>query len=116
MNYCLSCKPLPTNEDLGADPYDYQSNFLILEISKRLDTIKAQATENEKYTELAHQMFEISKDFMNKIVNLNFGSSYSNLILLGGIQINMPGQQNGRLSCWCVMFEILTWLIWSSID
>ena len=81
---------------LGANPYDYQSNFLISEISKRLDIIKAQETDNEKNSMLANQMFEISKEFMNKIVTLNFGSVYSNLILLGGIQINMPGQQNGN--------------------
>ena len=70
-------------------------NFIISQVAKRLEPIKCKETDNEKQAELAYQMFEIARDFMDKIVHLKFGSAYSNLVLLGGIQINMPGQLKG---------------------
>ena len=70
-------------------------NFIISQVAKRLEPIKSQETDNEKLAELAYQMFEIARDFMDKIVHLKFDSTYSNLVLLGGIQINMPGQLKG---------------------
>jgi len=40
--------------------------------------------------ELAMEMYIIARDFMNQIINTNFGSG--KLAILGGIQINTPGE------------------------
>lgn len=97
LKHCVACKPIPTHQSLGANPYDYQMCYLISEVSKKLDTIKTKETENAKQAELAKQMFEIAREFLDKIVSLKFGSKFSNLILLGGVQINMPGPQTGKI-------------------
>jgi hypothetical protein len=98
-NHC--CAPNATIPSLtDIDPHDYQQQFIIREIHERLDKIKAKKDEkaennNKEQTELAFQMYDIVKSFLEKIVTLDFhkdnGENINGrLILLGGIQINMP--------------------------
>ena len=97
LNHCLACtQPIPDSVSLGGKPYDYQQNYIISEISKRIDKIKSQTTENDVQATLVREMFDISYKYLEEIVHLNFGSKHSNLILLGGVQINMPGMQHGK--------------------
>jgi hypothetical protein len=87
LNHCCSGLPLP---DMAACPEDYQMSFLMHEIAKRMDVILASKDENTKQAQLARQTHEISKSMLDKIVNVNFGGSNSTLVILSGIQINMP--------------------------
>jgi Ca2+/Na+ antiporter len=96
LTHCLSCKPVPDRDHLGDKPFDYQMSYIISEVSKRLPKILTNEDENERQAELTKQMFEISKTFLEEIATLDFGTVHSNLILLGGIQINMPGLLNGK--------------------
>ena len=98
LNHCLACKPIPDREHLGDKPFDYQMSYIISEISKRLNKITDKEDDNERQAELVKQMFEISRGFLEEIATLDFGSIHSHLVLLGGIQINMPGLLNGKSS------------------
>jgi hypothetical protein len=120
MRHCLACKPIPTYESLGANPFDYQMSLLISEVSKRIDLIKDKGTENERNVALAIQMYDIAKvifyhfilnkhvfksyihircfvlqEFLEKIIPSDFGG-HTTLVLLGGIQINMPHPLTGN--------------------
>jgi hypothetical protein len=83
----------------------------LLEINQRKDSINSHSTANEKNTALVYtvsslrlmiicwfnvagtQVYDLLKDFLEKVVDVNFGiggGKKGKLILLGGIQINMP--------------------------
>ena len=47
-------------------------------------------TENQKQASLAKFMHEIGSDLLSKCVSTDFGSDKSTLVVLTGIQINMP--------------------------
>ena len=96
LNHCLACKPIPNRDHLGDKPFDYQMSYIISEVSKRLNKITSMEDENERQAALVQQMYEISKGFLEEIATLDFGSVHSHLILLGGIQINMPGLLTGE--------------------
>jgi hypothetical protein len=87
LAHCCSGLPLP---DLAACPDDYQMSYLMHEISKRKDIILASKDENAKQAQLSRQTHEISKSMLDKIINVDFGGSNSTLVVLSGIQINMP--------------------------
>jgi len=64
---------------------DMQETWLFREVAKQLDTIKAAEF---PIAALTHAAFDACKEKLLGIVNHNYGPGY--LILLGGIQINMP--------------------------
>jgi len=67
------------------DEDDMQQSYLMQKIGQRLDVIEAAPV---PLAELATQAYELVEEQMLKIVNTNFGPG--KLVLLGGIQINMP--------------------------
>jgi len=87
LNYCRTCKT--TGAKPEADFADYQMSFLKAEIMKRADNIIGCGSANEEQRELVYEVYEICQDFMDRIVHTHFGKK-GKLILLGGIQINMP--------------------------
>lgn len=82
------------NLHVPANFNDYQMNFIIDEISKRVDIIKAKGGENEQQAELAQQCYDISKNFLDQILSTDFGHGKGRLLVLSGIQINMPRPMN----------------------
>jgi len=94
--YNLGQTKVPTIEELtGGDFSDYQMKFIIAEVGKRKDFISAKTTTNGVQAELAKQVYAITEDFINKVVNPDFAppgpdGKRGKLILLGGIQVNMP--------------------------
>jgi len=64
---------------------DMQETWLFREVEKQHDTIKAAEF---PIAALTHAAFDACKQKLLGIVNHNYGPGY--LILLGGIQINMP--------------------------
>jgi hypothetical protein len=93
LNYCCNPKNvLPTDEDLGANPHDYQMRFLIHEIAKVKDEINRHTDSNQRQAALALQTYRIAEGFLDKIVSTDFGREghHGQLIILGGVQVNMP--------------------------
>jgi hypothetical protein len=64
--------------------------FIINEINKRKESILSKTDENERQAELASQTWAIGKTMLDRVVSTDFGSDSSTLLLLTGIQINMP--------------------------
>mmetsp|Transcript_12718 Transcript_12718/g.20025 ORF Transcript_12718/g.20025 Transcript_12718/m.20025 type:complete len:112 (+) Transcript_12718:1-336(+) len=63
------------------------------EINARKEKIlegAAQTDNNTKQANLARATYDIANDMLQKIVSLEFGSDESTLVILTGIQINMP--------------------------
>lgn len=109
-NNCAAAGEIPKACDaafLGSNPDDYQMNTLIAEVNSKREGIMAKLTVNEQQAELARQIFEISKAKIDRIVDTDFGHGHgkkSKLILLGGIQINMPHPMPDHFEP--LMFEI----------
>jgi hypothetical protein len=91
LKHCYSGKPIPS---LTEDPSDYQMNFIIHAVNDKMDQIMCKSTNNEQQASLAHEVWGISKDMLDNVVSTNFGSDKSKLMLLTGIQINMPRPHN----------------------
>ena len=85
------CKT-PGNEmpSLLENPNDYQMTYIIHQINQRKAKILQRKTEPEQQAELAKQMWCIAKEMLDEIVSTNFGGNESKLVILTGIQINMP--------------------------
>lgn len=75
-----------SSEQAAMSPYDFQMAFIISKLVPHAVRINAAP---EPMAALALAMFDEIKAFVKQIVSLNFGSG--KLCLLGGIQINMPG-------------------------
>ena len=74
-------------------------DYIISEVSKVKDVILAKAChesdpiamENIQQAELTKEIYNVIHNFINQIVNVDFHQEHpGKLILLGGIQINMP--------------------------
>lgn len=85
--HCCSGNPIP---DLASCDDDFQMCYIINEISKVTDIINEKPTKNERQAELAMQTWKIGKKMLDKIINTDFGDKNSKLMVLTGIQINMP--------------------------
>lgn len=72
------------------DPAELQMNYIVHEIGPCCEKIKGLATENEQFASLAHETWKIANKMLDQIVHTRFGGDDSKLIILGGIQINMP--------------------------
>jgi len=88
FNHCVAGGTIPDASSMFADPFDYQMQYIISEIAKVKDKVleKKQVSESAMQAELVREMFQICLTYLEKIVNTKKGR----LILLGGIQINMP--------------------------
>lgn len=71
-----------------ANSSDYQMNYIISEVSKRLDRITVKEDPNERQVELVSSCYDIAKKMLDEILNTHFGSG--KLFVLCGVQINMP--------------------------
>jgi len=87
MCHCMAGNPMP---DLATATADWQMNFLIQEIGKRMPALNACAEGNEKQAELARQTHQIGKDMLEQCLSTDFGDADSMLFVMTGIQINMP--------------------------
>ena len=62
LSFCSDCNnTLPTNESLGANPADYQMQYLISKIAEVKDTILSKEDENARQAELAKQTYLIAQ-------------------------------------------------------
>lgn len=88
FNACM-CGDAPLYFNI--DPSNYQMDYLISEIKKRKDSIANIEDKNGQQAQLCKDIYEISKEFLEKIVTTDFSVTHENghLILLGGIQIIM---------------------------
>lgn len=84
--HCRACKPVP---DLAVDPEFYQFNYIINQVNKNMDKVVGE-TEDAKQASLARLMHRLGSDMLDRCVAVNFGDENSTLIVLTGIQINMP--------------------------
>ena len=84
--HCRNRKPIP---DLAVDPEFYQFNYIINQVHKNMHTVTGE-TEDEKQASLARLMHQLGSDMLDKCVSVDFGDDSSTLIVLTGIQINMP--------------------------
>jgi hypothetical protein len=87
FQHCCAGKAIPC---LTETPDDYQMTFIIREIDKRKAIILKNEDENDQQCELARQTWEIGKKMLNTVVSSDFGGEHSTLLVLTGIQINMP--------------------------
>ena len=93
LNHCMACKPVPDASTLGANPLDYQMNFIISEVAKHVDSIACEDNCNDMMAALTQRMYIISRAFMEGIVDINITDSHGKpvkIAILGGVQINMP--------------------------
>jgi len=88
LNYCCSARPLAKN--LTDHPEDYQMNYMTQLVDRRKDLFADESDENTRMSDLAKNMHAIAKNMLDKIVNPFFGGPESTLVILTGIQINMP--------------------------
>ena len=73
------------NLELSAD---HQMDFIISEINKKIEKILEKKNPNEQQAEITRQVYEIAKNKLDKILTTIFGDG--KLVVLSGIQINMP--------------------------
>mmetsp|Transcript_96652 Transcript_96652/g.177690 ORF Transcript_96652/g.177690 Transcript_96652/m.177690 type:complete len:671 (+) Transcript_96652:133-2145(+) len=84
-NACSAARNNNTETDTEYNPCDMQMGWIKSQIEAHLDLVSAQPN---PMAALAYQAYEMVKAKLEKIVNLEFGSG--KLVLIGGIQINMP--------------------------
>jgi len=74
-----------TSGGMSADPKDMEQSWLREKLGPKCNDIKASSN---PMVELALQAYKVIEEEILSIVNTDFGNG--NLVLLGGIQINMP--------------------------
>ena len=92
---------VPDFAHLGEFPFDYQQQWLISQLAKKVDVINA--AEN-KMVELAKQMYYIIENFMSNIVSMTNISDAGSVVLLGGVHINTMTPMEDFF--WPLKFEI----------
>mmetsp|Transcript_96654 Transcript_96654/g.177700 ORF Transcript_96654/g.177700 Transcript_96654/m.177700 type:complete len:686 (+) Transcript_96654:133-2190(+) len=86
-NACSAAYNSNWGEKIEYNPVDMQMGWIKSQIEAHIGLIK---TQPDPMAALAYQAYEMVKAKLEKIVNLDFGSG--KLVLIGGIQINMPHQ------------------------
>lgn len=84
--HCRAGKEVP---DLAVNPEFYQFNYIINQVHRGMESIQGE-TEDAKQASLARLMHKTGTDLLSKCVSMDFGTDQSTLIVLTGIQINMP--------------------------
>lgn len=87
FNYVCSDKCLPV---MDKDCEDLAQFFIVHKLAEYKDKILLSQTENEKQASIAHHVHDIAKKMLDDIVNVDFGGEHSTLVVLTGVQINMP--------------------------
>mmetsp|Transcript_26176 Transcript_26176/g.56695 ORF Transcript_26176/g.56695 Transcript_26176/m.56695 type:complete len:355 (-) Transcript_26176:29-1093(-) len=92
LGHCAAGKPIPDLSDCG---WDYQMSYIVNKISKSMERIDATYVEsgkdeNARQAMLARETHGIGKEMLDNIVSTDFGCDKSMLIVLTGIQLNMP--------------------------
>jgi hypothetical protein len=86
------------------DDDDQQFAYICQEVGKTLSSIDGgekekdhddnndnkESTENDIQVALVQRMHDMAKTMLDKIVSVHFGGDHSQLVVLTGIQINMP--------------------------
>lgn len=73
------------------DESDQQMAYLTQHINQhRREILDTSTSENVILANLARVNHDIALDYLHNIVNVNFGNTNSTLVILTGIQINMP--------------------------
>lgn len=89
--HCRDKQSLP---DLAAADTDYQMSYIIHKVheSAEVDGFTSKTTDDENGVQarLARRMHTVASSMLEKIVNTSFGGDSSTLVILTGIQINMP--------------------------
>ena len=89
LGHCKASKELP---DLTKSQDDYQMSYIIHRVNEAKDEILGDDPEDENAIQarLANHMHKVATEMLDNIATLNFGGPHSSLIILTGIQINMP--------------------------
>eukprot|EP00977_Amphora_coffeiformis_P024628 scaffold16502_cov177-Amphora_coffeaeformis.AAC.1 len=86
--HCCAGKEIPSLED-NFD--DHEMAYIIREVGKCVERIQdAGDDSNSQQAMLAKQTHDIAKNMLDHIVDVEFGGDQSNLVVLTGIQVNMP--------------------------
>jgi len=84
-----ACLAQKSTEDIEFDETDMQMGWIKTQINAHCARIQQQPC---PMAALAYQAFELVRNKINKVVDTEFGSG--RLVLIGGIQINMPQEYN----------------------
>ena len=84
------CSDKPLADLIPNEQDDFQMSFIVHQINKVKDEILQKETENERQAALAFQTHAIGKTMLDSITTMHFGGPNSKLLILSGIQINMP--------------------------
>jgi hypothetical protein len=90
LDHCCAGRDMP---DIASSFEDQQMAYIIHQIKARKESILegvAEDDNNTKQANLARANYEIANEMLKKIVSLNFGDDDSTLVILTGIQVNMP--------------------------
>jgi hypothetical protein len=87
LEYCMTCTEEPAP---GNCPLDYQMQFILQQVYRARDTLLAVEDKNKQQAELVTHLHDVAHDMLDEIINVDFGHSNSTLVVLTGIQINMP--------------------------
>jgi hypothetical protein len=88
LDHCCAGRDMP---GIASSFEDQQMAYIIHQINARKESILEGVAEDNttKQTNLARANYEIANEML-KIVSFNFGDDDSTLVILTGIQINMP--------------------------
>lgn len=84
--HCQAKNPVP---DLAVDPEYYQFNYIINQVHNNFCQVVGE-TECAKQASLAHLMHTTGSGMLKRCVSTDFGDENSTLVILTGIQVNMP--------------------------
>lgn len=90
LRHCQCHKHEDADESSIVDTSDFQMNYIIQEIGKCRHNIEKCETENGQQAALAKETWKIAKRMLDEIANTDFGGEHSKLVVLTGVQINMP--------------------------
>lgn len=87
LKYCETCTDAPNPADHSDD---YQMHYIIQQVHKIKETISGMEDKNEQQAHLVTYLHQCANEMLEKIMDTNFGEPESTLVVLTGIQINMP--------------------------
>jgi hypothetical protein len=84
--YCMECEVDPNKP---ITPEGFQFDYIVSQVNKHKKEIVGN-TENEKQASLIRLIHRLGHDMLKRCVGVDYGSEKSTLVVLTGIQINMP--------------------------
>jgi hypothetical protein len=110
LGHCCAGLDMP---DMTCCFEDQQMAYIIHQINARKESIlegAAASDSNTKQANLARANYEIANEMLEKIVSLDFGDDDSTLVILTGIQINMP-RVFGRFFSLVFVMAVTFWAV-----